>query len=293
MSQLPLGFVPEPLTIPLELILPTRKTAQGALYTRKFKQIRSSIVAVGLIEPLTIGNADKTTGQHFLLDGHIRLLVLRDLDYQDAPCFIATDDEAYTYNNRINRLSTIQEHHMIRRAIERGVSRDRLAVALNMDVSYVLKKLNLLDGLCKEAVEVLKDQHFPTRLSQILRKMKPLRQMECVELMVSANNLSVAYAQALLMATPLNLLVEPNKAKKMNGVTPEQIAKMEREMTNLQGQYKLVEQSYGDDVLSLVLATGYLSKLIKNEQVVRYLRIHQPDMLASFENIIQTISLDT
>ncbi|WNV06370.1 hypothetical protein RP726_08170 [Candidatus Methylospira mobilis] len=43
----------------------------------------------------------------------------------------------------------------------------------------------------------------------------------------------------------------------MNGVTPEQIVKMEREMTNLQGQYKLVEQSYRDDILSLVLAKGY------------------------------------
>ncbi|WNV06371.1 plasmid partitioning protein RepB C-terminal domain-containing protein [Candidatus Methylospira mobilis] len=209
MPHLPLGFVPEPLTIPLDQILPTRKTPQGAIYTRKLKQIRSSIVAVGLIEPLTIGNADKATGQHFLLDGHIRLFVLRDLDYRDAPCFIATDDEAYTYNNRINRFSTIQEHHMI----QRGVSRDRLAAALNMDVSYVPKKINLLDGLCKEAAEVLKDQQFSTRLSQILRKMKPLRQMECVELMVSANNLSVAYAQALLMPTPVKLLVESSKAK--------------------------------------------------------------------------------
>jgi hypothetical protein len=292
MSRLPIGFIPEPLTIPLDLILPSRKIPQSAIYSRKLKQIRSSIDAIGLIEPLTIGKANKTTKQHLLLDGHMRLLVLRDLNYQDAPCLVATDDESYTYNNRINRLSTVQEHHMIRRAIERGVSRDRLALALNMDVSYVLKKLNLLDGLCKEAVEILKDQQFSANLSSVLRKMKPIRQMECVELMVSANNLSVAYAQALLMATPENLLIESSKAKKMNGVTPEQIAKMEREMSNLQGQYKLVEQTYGEDVLNLVLAKGYLAKLLENEQVARYLRNHQPEVLVEFENIIQTVALD-
>lgn len=292
MSKLPIGFIPEPLFVSLDLILPSRKTPQGALYSRKLKQIRSSVEAIGLIEPLTIGKVDKATKQHILLDGHMRLLVLRDLDYQDAPCFIATDDETYTYNNRINRLSTVQEHHMIRRAIERGVSKDRLALALNMDVSYVLKKLNLLDGLCEEAVEILKDQQFSANLSSVLRKMKPIRQMECVELMVSANNLSVSYAQALLMATPENLLIEPSKAKKMNGVTPEQIAKMEREMSNLQGQFKLVEQTYGEDVLNLVLAKGYLAKLLENEQVTRYLHLHQSEILAEFNNIIQTVSLD-
>ncbi|TRW95890.1 plasmid partitioning protein RepB C-terminal domain-containing protein [Candidatus Methylobacter oryzae] len=292
MPQLPIGFIPEPLSIALDRILPSRKTPQGALYTRKLKQIRSSIDTVGLIEPLTIGKADKATGQHVLLDGHLRLLVLRELNYQDAPCFIATDDETYTYNNRINRLSTVQEHHMIRRAVERGVSKERLALALNMDVSYVLKKLNLLDGLCAEVINILKDQQFSVNLSQVLRKMKPIRQMECVELMVSANNLSVGYAKALLMATPERLLVEPNRAKKMNGITPEQIAKMEREMSNLLGQYKLVEQNYGEDVLNLVLAKGYLSKLLENEHVVRYLHTHHPGVLVEFENIVQTVSLD-
>jgi hypothetical protein len=291
-TELPLGFEMSQLVIPLDRILPSRKTPEGLLNSRKFKQIQSSIAEVGLIEPLTIGKANKATGHHILLDGHIRLMVLRQFEYDDAPCLIATDDESYTYNNRINRLSTVHEHYMIRRAVERGVSRERLAIALNMDISFVDKKLNLLDGLCAEVVELLKDQEFSAYVSPVLRKMKPIRQLECVELMVSANNLTVPYAQALLMATPDNLLVEPSKAKRINGVTPEQISKMEREMTNLHGQYKLVEQTYGEVILNLVLAKGYLSKLLDNPQVSRYLRLHQPDVLAEFENIIQTVSLD-
>jgi hypothetical protein len=47
--------------------------------------------------------------------------------------------------------------------------------------------------------------------------------------------------------------VEGRKPRKHPGVTKDQIAGMEGEMSNLQWQYKLVKQSYGQDVLTLVL----------------------------------------
>jgi hypothetical protein len=81
-------------------------------------------------------------------------------------------------------------------------------------------------------------------------------------------------------------------AQLTNGQTQEQMAKMEREMSNLQGQYKMVEQTYGQDVLNLVLAKGYLAKLLENKSVARYLKQRQPDVLAEFETIVQTVSLD-
>ncbi len=292
MTKVALGFVPEPLTVPLDMVLPSRKVPEGLLNSRKFKQIRSSIEAIGLIEPLSVGPANKQTGQHVLLDGHIRLIAMRELSFADAPCLIATDDETYTYNSRINRLSTIQEHFMLRRAIDRGVTPDRLAKALSVDISHIIKKMTLLDGICAEAVELLKDRHFSADIGRIIRKMKPTRQVECVELMVSANNITVAYAEALLVATPAAVLVEGKKPAKLTGVTQEQMAKMEREMSNLQRQYKLVEQTYGQDVLNLVLAKGYLAKLLENKSVARYLRQRHPEVLAEFEVIVQTVSLD-
>ncbi|WP_310646993.1 plasmid partitioning protein RepB C-terminal domain-containing protein [Limnohabitans sp.] len=292
MTQMPLGFVPDPLTISLDLLLPSRKVPEGLLTSRKFKQIQSSIDAVGLIEPLTIGKPDKTTGMHVLLDGHIRLFAIKQIGFKDAPCLVATDDETYTYNNRINRLSTIQEHFMIRRAVERGVTPARLAQALSVDISQIIKKMNLLDGVCAEAAELLKDQQFSANVGAVIRKLKPTRQVECVELMVATNNITVSYAQALLAATPSHLLVGEVKPKKIGGLTPEQMAKMEREMGNLQGQFKLVEQTYGQDVLNLVLAKGYLVKLLDNEAVIRYLSHNHPDELVEFEHIVRTVALD-
>lgn len=292
MTGVALGFVPEPLVVPLDRILPSRKVPVGLATSRKFRQIRSSIQEVGLIEPLAIAAMDAGTGQHLLLDGHVRLVVLRDLGQESAPCLVATDDEAYTYNNRINRLSTIQEHYMIRRAIDRGVSAERLANTLSVDVSQIAKKMNLLDGICPEAVEIFKDRQFSVELGRVIRKMKPTRQVECAELMVSANNLTVAYAEALLVATPPAALVEGMRPRKVGGVTPEQMARMEREMANLQGQYRLVEQSYGQDVLNLVLARGYLAKLLENAKVTKYLKQRQPEVLEQFAAIVEATALE-
>lgn len=291
MEKPPLGFVPEPLSLPLSSILPSRKRPDGLLTSRKFKQIFASIKAVGLIEPLSVGKPDRNK-QYILLDGHSRLTVLAQLGFDTAPCLVALDDESYTYNNRINRLSSIQEHVMIRRAVERGVTPGRLAEALDVDISHILKKLNLLDGICPEAAELLRDQVFSANLGGVLRKLKPTRQVECVELMVSANNFTVAYAQALVAATPSNMIVGETKTRKMTGISADQMAKMEREMGNLQEQFKLAEQSYGQDVLNLVLARGYLAKLMANDSILRHLTRHHPDVLNEFDAIVSMAALD-
>ena len=66
-------------------------------------------------------------GKYLLLDGHLRIEVLKDRGETEVVCLISTEDEAFTYNKRVNRIAIIQEHRMILKAIERGVSEERLA----------------------------------------------------------------------------------------------------------------------------------------------------------------------
>jgi len=291
MNKIALSFIPEPLIVPVALLLPSKKLPLNTSSSRKYKQILESLRTIGLIEPLII-SPTTDSGNHIVLDGHARLLALKELGANNVQCLISTDDETYTYNNRINRLSTAQEHLMIKRAISRGVSAEKLASSLNVDLTQIMRKVKLLDGICPEATKLLKDQVFPTKLSDILRKMKPTRQIECVELMISANTIKIPYAQALLAATPSHMLVETGRSKKFRGISPEQLLKMEREMGNLNEQYKLVEESYGQDVLNLVLAKGYLSKLIDNQEISRFIKQKQPDVYNEFINIIETVSMD-
>jgi hypothetical protein len=181
---------------------------------------------------------------------------------------------------------------MIRRALDGGLSPQRLAKALCVDISHITKKSNLLEGICQEAIDILKDRQFSVELGRVIRKMKPNRQIECAELMASANNLTVSYAEALLVATPAEMLVGGKRPMKLAGATPEQMLKMEREMANLQNQYRLVEHTYGQDVLNFVLAKGYLTKLLENARVAKYLKQQQPDVFTQFKAIVEAASID-
>jgi ParB-like chromosome segregation protein Spo0J len=291
-SKIVLGFDPNSINIPLDCILPSRKIPLGLLKSRKYRQILASVREVGVIEPLSVVPAESTPGHYLLLDGHIRLVALRELGHTETVCLVARDNEGYTYNTRINRLSSVQEYRMIRRAIDRGVPREKVADTLGVDITQIHKKASLLDGICDEAIAMLKDRHFVTNVARVLKKMKPLRQIECVEKMIDANKFTTDFANAELAITPPEMLIEGKRPKK-TGITAEQFSRMEREMAKVQGKYKLVEQNYGQDVLNLVLAQRYLEKLLANKLVAKYLRQHQPDVMEQFEKIVATRSLDS
>lgn len=181
---------------------------------------------------------------------------------------------------------------MIRRAIERGVSPERLAKALCLNVRMIKQKMTLLDGVCPEVAEILRDREFSTETFRVPRRMKSTRQIECAELMVSANNLTINYARALLAATPKEMLVSTRGTTTSHAATQEQIAKLERETENLHERYRIVEQTYGDDVLSLSLVRGYTRRLLDNEEVVRFLEKRYPDFLSVFKDLANAAALD-
>jgi hypothetical protein len=66
-------------------------------------------------------------------------------------------------------------------------------------------------------------------------------------------------------------------------MTAEAIARMERELTRLQEAITSIQDSYGQDHLHLTVVKGYLTKLIGNERVARYLARYQPEFLGEFQ----------
>jgi len=92
-----LGFDLETYQIPLDTLMPSKRIPDGVMSTRKYKQVVSSIHEIGLIEPLSVIQHDPAKPEFILLDGHLRVLALKDLGVHEAPCLIAKDDETYTY----------------------------------------------------------------------------------------------------------------------------------------------------------------------------------------------------
>ena len=281
------AFSASTLLISVENLRPLREVTDVVRRSRKYSQIAASVREVGMVEPLVVAADRSTPGHYLVLDGHLRLEVLKELGDLEALCLVATDDEAYTYNNRINRLAIIQEHRMILRAIERGVPEDKLAAALNVKLDHIRRKRRLLDGICPDAAVLLEDKHVSINAFDTLRKMGAERQVEVAQLMVAMNKFTISYAKTLLAGTPDAQLAAGRRRAKPRGVTDEQLMLMQRESANLDREFRLIEESYGPDHLDLVLARGYLSRLLGNPKVARYLEQHHQDILSELLQIIE------
>jgi ParB-like chromosome segregation protein Spo0J len=286
-SMVKMAFEEAELRVAIAHIQPLKLVSSAIKKTPKYIQIAASIREVGIVEPPVVARDHSEPGKYLLLDGHLRVDVLKDMGETKVTCLVSTDDEAFTYNKRVNRIAIIQEHRMILKAVARGVPEEKIARALNVDVQSIVRKRRLLDGICAEVAEILKDKHIAIATFTELRKMVPLRQIEAAELMVAMNKYTTSYAKALLAATPPAQLVEVDKPKHVRGLSDEQVALMERESVNLQREFRIAERSYGADHLDLVLTNGYLGKLLGNARVVRYLAQHHRDILTEFQKLAE------
>lgn len=287
MSKPKIGFDFERLTLPLSKLLPVRHLADPERKVSRYRSIVSSIREVGVIEPLMVYPQKGSSDTYLLMDGHLRYYALKDLGIDSVECLIATEDESFTYNARISRLAPIQEHAMINRAVKNGVAVERIALALDMDVREIKSRMNMLKGIHEEAVELLKEKQVSPPVFRILKRVKPVRQIEIAELMVSANNFTKGYAEGLFMGTSKDQLVDPSKPK-TKALAPEEIAKMEEEMEALENDFKAIEETYAENMLNLTVIRGYLKRLMENGKVVRFLSSKHSDLFTEFERIVAT-----
>jgi hypothetical protein len=202
MNEPKIGFEMRKIRLPLAVILPVRQVKNPEKTIYRYQTILASIKEVGLIEPLMVHPQKGGNGTYWVLDGHLRLEALKSLGEVEVDCIIANDDESYTFNARVSRLAPIQEHKMIVKAVRNGVKPEKIAAALNISVKNVRASMKLLDGIHDAAADLLKDKSICPKAIRLLKQVSCVRQIEIAELMVSANNFSSGYAEALVLGTP-------------------------------------------------------------------------------------------
>lgn len=283
------AFLLDAVELPLEKILPSRPLKPGVKSTTRYKTIDASVREVGVIEPLVVYPPQGKSGRHLLLDGHVRLEVLRDIGKTHALCLVSTDDEACTYNHRVNRISPIQEQRMIAKAIDAGVPEARIAKALNIKLETVRKNKSRLLGICPEAIERLKDKPITDMGLRLMKKVKPYRQVEIAEVMKLSNTFTAAYAKALYLATPRDQLVDESGR---TGSRSEPLEQLDAEMRGLERDFVLLEETYSRDTLNLQLVRSYLKKLLANGRVHKYLAQKHAELLAQLQRVVEVSSLE-
>lgn len=272
------------VSVAVKCLLPSRTLDPRERKHSKYKQIESSIRTIGVVEPLVVHPDGH--GKFRVLDGHKRLDILRNRRAERVDCLISNDDEAYTYNRRANYLSTVAEHHMILRALQHN-SEARIAEALNVDVATIREKCSVLNGICKEAVEILKDKRVNPRTFAVLKKMKPIRQIEAARFMVASNMYSGRFAEALLSGTREDLLNGPIRPKK--SLSSAQKERIEHETESLLEDLKSTEESYGVDALTLSVSCRYVGRWIANSKVRRHLAKGHPEILEELESLVVSV----
>jgi ParB-like chromosome segregation protein Spo0J len=284
------AFEFEGIAIRLDKLLPTRTTRDNMRQSAKYRALLASVREVGIIEPLSV--YPRKGGKYLILDGHARVEALRDLGIVEAPCLIATQDEGYTYNQKVNRIATIQANRMILKALDAGVPEERIAKALNLAVDTVRGNRNLLQDICPEAVEILRDKHVALATFALMKRVKPLRQIEMAEVMVAAGTYSATYARALVMTTAKEQLVDPESPKKIPGVKPEDLARIEHEMRVQEKDFRMLDETYNEHVMALTIARGYFRALLENGRIVRFLAQNFSEFLTEFQRIVESKALD-
>ncbi|HEX7476115.1 MAG TPA: plasmid partitioning protein RepB C-terminal domain-containing protein [Dehalococcoidales bacterium] len=282
------AFEPKGVTIAINRLLLTKKLPLDVQKSKKYRETEVSIREIGIIEPLVVFHKKDAAGYYLLLDGHMRVQILENQGHTEVFCLLSTDDEAFTYNKMVNRISPIQEHYMIMKALDRGVSEETLARNLGLDIGRIKDKRNLLNGICDQVVDMFKTSNIPATTFKIIKKMKPMRQIHTAELMVGANNYTSTYAKAMLSLTPPDQLQTPHNLKKEESLSPEQIASMETELMHLESEYKMAEQILGTDVLTMVVYRGYLSHILENREVSEYLTQHHSEIFKELQRIAKT-----
>src|ERR1700737_914999 len=98
------------VVLPIASILPVKAMEKTVKSSHKYRQILASIREIGVVEPPVVIQDTRDTNLYLLLDGHLRIEALRDLGQTQVECLVSTDDETFTYNKRVGRLSPAQAH---------------------------------------------------------------------------------------------------------------------------------------------------------------------------------------
>src|SRR5262249_19730680 len=116
-------------------------------------------------------------------------------------------------------------------------------------------------------------------------KAKPTRQVDMAQLMISCNNYTRAYAEALVFGTPTEQLVGGAKPKVPHGLSDQEIARMEKEMESLEQDYRLHQDTFGENSLHLNAVQRYVKRLLENAKIRKFIGNRFPEILEEFQDL--------
>lgn len=271
-------------------LLPSKPLIPNVKSSTKYQQIKTSISKLGLVEPILV-YVDRNSNDIRILDGHLRIEAMKELAIEKAACLISTIDDFFTPNKHVNHTNIIQEYRMIKKALTK-VSIKKLSESLGISIESIIDKTNILKGIDPNVTLKLSDKPVPKETFAILKKMKPIRQIEAVETMIVLENYSRNLAVSILENTPEHLLAKDKKQPNNDNKLKQAALRLEREMSVTTEETKKIKDEYGSDVLKFVIARSYIDSLLEKQKILHWFLENESQYLTELKNISKTNTLD-
>jgi hypothetical protein len=271
-------FNAETSSFQIHMLEATKSLPLNYQHSEKFRQIKSSLSAIGLIEPILVF-IDPEKNAIKILDGHLRIEALKELGEEKVECLISTIYDTYTPNKKVNQITIIQIQKMLKDAVKAGVPVELISNALNISVESLKGKLAILNGISPEVIEILSEKNVPKSTFRNLKKMIPLRQLECANMMVKFENYKQGFSNSLLQSSPKETLINNNQRDNNKKGQRKRIERLEKEMAHVHIDTEKLKENFGADSLKLTIVISHVKKLLENPKLFRWLHKNRQDLL--------------
>lgn len=263
-------------------VIQLRPLRERKVVKREYDRIVASIKAVGLVEPLVVFPEN---GDYVILDGVQRYRALVELGVEVAPCIMGKQREAFTGNRMVNRVSPVQEHRMIEKALDE-VDESVIAAALGVaTLDHRLKK-SLLKQLHAEVASAYDAGKITRACAREFTHVKPQRQKEILRTMETYKDFSTTFARTLVVKTPA--AQRENRGRKHNPWDRKTQRKNDllKKLAEAEQKHDFYSQLYKQYTADLLRLAIYARSLVTNTRLREYLNQNHPAIVSRFETII-------
>lgn len=267
------------LDIPITKLRPLR---ERKVTKREYDRIMASIKTVGLVEPLVVFPEN---GDYLILDGVQRYRALTELGIEVVPCIMGKQREAFTGNRMVNRVSPLQEHRMIEKALDE-VDENVIAAALGINgLSHRMKK-SLLKQLHVDVAAAYDAGRVTRACAREFTHVKPPRQKEILQAMEGYKDFSINFARALVVKTPPQQReLRGRKHTPWNRVVQRKNDLLKK-LAEAEQKHDFYSQLYKQYTIDLLRLAIYARTLLTNTRIRTHLDQHHPAIVSRFEAII-------